>query len=209
MRRTIKSLIDVKIKLHKNLKLNFQIMSTENTTPTPPPTPEVSGNKPAEDKPAAFTLMQKAQLVKKKYEYENQQGMDAAAAEAAARKDLGLPEMTAAEKEESAKPNIFQKMLKSKLFAMLGITALLSGKKEELKKELKKELKLVQPDQNSPSAETAENKPAENPLPQNPQPEVKPTENSPAKIFSSADETSKIKPEDKPPVQPENQNPLV
>jgi len=195
-------------------------MSEENTTPTPPTLPpagdlqqppaEVKATEGgSESKPAAFTFSQKIKLVKKKYEYINKQGMDPVAAEAEARRNLSFPEMTVVEKEEAAKPNIFQRMLK-----MFGITALLNRKGEDSKSKkeaepssdlsveaqkakeegsAKEDVKPVQPDQGFSSAETPVNKPVENS-----QPEVKPIENSPTDAFPSAGNLEN-KSEDKPP----------
>ena len=204
-------------------------MAEENTTPTPTPqsaeapqqpvesspSPD-SSNKSGENKPAAFTFLQKAQLVKKKYEYINKQEMDAVAAEAAARRDLGFPEMTAVEQEKATKPNIFQRILK-----VLGITALLNRKKGDLKEKAdtspdlfakvqktkeecsaEEDEKPAQSDQVFSSAEISEDKPVEDSTPQNLQPEAKPTGSSPAEIFPSAD-NSESKSEDKPPQQPQ------
>ncbi len=87
-----------------------------------------------------ISFTEKIELTKKKYEYINGKGMDAIAAEEAARKDLDLPPMNETEKGEATKPNIFQRILNSKLFTTLGITALLSPKKEDSETELKDEV---------------------------------------------------------------------
>lgn len=205
-------------------------MSEGNTTPTSPTSPTLppasdSQQPPAEVKateggsesnPAAFTFSQKIELVKKKYEYMNKQGMDPVAAEAEARRNLSFPEMTVAEKEEAAKPNIFQRILK-----MFGITALLNRKGEDSKKKAelssnlsaealkeneegltKEDTKPAQPNQGFSSVEAPTDKSVENPAPQNPQPEVKPIENSPTEAFPSAGDLEN-KSEDKPPQQPQ------
>ncbi len=201
-------------------------MSEENITPSSqpagasqqPPT-EV---KPAESKseggmedkpkPVTFTFSQKVELVRKKYEYINKQGMDAVAAEAAARHDLGLPEMTMTEKEKAAKPNIFQRMLK-----MLGITALLNRKKGNSEEKADEELPLAsQPTESSEpitaSPEVAlSEEPKTTPSVEKENAEAKPAsaedspfaENTEDKPEMPASQNSEIKPEDKSPQQPQ------
>ena len=112
---------------------------SEPTTQTPVPEAAeapapAEAPKPAEQKPAGLTFKQRAELTKKKYEYINgDKKMDKVAAEEQARKDLGLPALSEADKEEAGKPNIFERIMKSKLFVTLGLAKLLSGKKEEEK----------------------------------------------------------------------------
>ncbi|MFH1375891.1 MAG: hypothetical protein ABIH35_04460 [Patescibacteria group bacterium] len=104
---------------------------TPNETPVQKP---AEASAPAEQKPAGLTLKQRIELTKKKYEYTNGKGLDKVAAEEQARKDLGLPALAEADKEKAAKPNIFERIMKSKLFIALGLAALLSGKKKEEQK---------------------------------------------------------------------------
>ncbi|MFH0776422.1 MAG: hypothetical protein V1936_02315 [Patescibacteria group bacterium] len=87
--------------------------------------------------PAPLSFFQKVLLFKKKYDYVNGKGLDSVAAEEAARKDLGLPEMTEAERVSAAQPNILQKILSNKIVIALGITEFFNRKKTEVQTNLK------------------------------------------------------------------------
>lgn len=192
-------------------------MLEENTTPTPqsaetpqqpaesPPSPD-SKPAPTEGKPAVFTFSQKIQLVKKKYEYINKQGMDAVAAEAAARRDFGFPEMTAAEREKAAKPNIFQRILNSKLFVALGITALISGKKTDSKEKADEKLAPTShPAESSESAQAFSDAVSSEKAKEVEVAAPETTETKPPSAEASPSvENVESKPEGQPPQNPEN-----
>ncbi|MCF7856838.1 hypothetical protein K9N08_04885 [Candidatus Gracilibacteria bacterium] len=97
-------------------------MIEENTaqvpTPQPPaaPTPgapaaPAPAEAPAPVAPKVIGFAEKIALIKKKAEYINGKNMDPVAAEEQARKDLGFPPLTEAEKAQPASKNIFEKAL--------------------------------------------------------------------------------------------------
>ncbi len=129
----------------------------------------------SEAKPVIPSFSQKIELTQKKYEYINGKGMDAVAAEEAARKDLGLPPMNETEKTKSGKKNIFEKILD-----FLGLNKKLESKPEEDKPAEATSVP-AQPAEQSAEPEV---KPAENAAPaeasENPAPQNTENQNPPA-----------------------------